>query len=92
MNLPLEIINYICLFLQSPTNKLMKYIIEHCYEEDYNPYTSEYYYENYCFEYSFIEWYFLYRKNNIYKRKKDAKYRHTPKLISVGHEKLNKYF
>ena len=51
--------------------------------------TAEFWHDNYCFEYSFIEWYFLYRKNHIYKRKKDAKYKHTPKLIPVGHEKLN---
>lgn len=86
--LPPEIVNYIFMFMQGPTNKLMKYVIEDCYEEDYDPYTAEFWYDNYCFEYSFIEWYFLYRKNHIYKRKKDVKYKHTPKLIPVGHEKL----
>ena len=88
MYLPPEIVNYIFLFVQGPTNKLMKYVIEDCYEEDYDPYTAEYLHDNFCFEYSFIEWYFLYRKNHIYKRKKEAKYKHTPKLIPVGHEKL----
>jgi hypothetical protein len=91
--LPSEIINYIFLFVQSPTNKLMNHIIEDCYEEDYDPfdaqfYHSEYYHDKYCFEYSFKEWYFLYRKNHIYKNKKDAKYKHTPKLIPVGNDKL----
>lgn len=86
--LPAEIVNYIFLFVQGPTNKLMKYVIEDCYEEDYDPYTAEYLHDNFCFEYSFIEWYFLYRKNYIYKRKKEAKYKNTPRLIPVGHEKL----
>ena len=62
--LPPEIVNYIFMFMQGPTNKLMKYIIEDCYEEDYDPYTAEFWYDNYCFEYSFIEWYFLYRKKS----------------------------
>jgi len=53
--LPTEIVNYIFLFVQSPTNKLIKYIIQDCYEEDYDPYTAEYLHDNYCFEYSFIE-------------------------------------
>ena len=47
----------------------MKYVIEDCYKEDYDPYTEEYLHDNYCFEYSFVEWYFLYRKNRIYKKK-----------------------
>lgn len=42
IRLPLEIINYIFLFIESPTNKLMKYVIEDCYKEDYDPYTAEY--------------------------------------------------
>jgi len=73
---------------QSSTNELMKYVIKDCYEKDYDPYTYEFSHRKYCFEYSFIDWYFLYRKNSIYKRKKDAKYKHTPKLILVGNEKL----
>jgi hypothetical protein len=85
--LPPEIVNYIFLFVQSPTNKLMKYVIEDCYEEDYDPFTAEFLHDNYCFDYSFKEWYFLYRKYHAYTRINE-KYKHTPKLIPVGHEKL----
>jgi hypothetical protein len=90
IQLPNEILNLIFSFIQRPlTNKIMKYVIEDCYEEDYDPYTAEYWYENYCFEYSFKEWYFLYRKNYIYKRKKNAKYKHMLSIIPVGADKIN---
>lgn len=86
--LPSEILNYIFLFVQSPTNQLMKYVICDCYEEYYDPYTAEYIHDNYCFEYSFKEWYFLYRKNHIYKRLRISRYKHTSKIILVGNDKL----
>lgn len=86
--LPPEILNIIFSYVQRPlTNKLIKYIIEDCYEEDYDPYTAEYLHDNYCFEYTFKEWYFLYRKNHILKRKKNAKYKHTPYPTYVGSDK-----
>lgn len=85
VNLPNEIINLILSFVKRPaTNKIMNYVIEDCYKEDYCPYTAEYWYDNYCFEYSFTEWYFLYRKSYLCRIKK---YRHTPSIILVGYDK-----
>ena len=51
--LPNEIINKIFSFLERPaTNKIMNYVIEDCYKEDYCPYTAEYWYDNFYFHYS----------------------------------------
>ena len=84
--LPNEILNIIFSFVQRPkTNKLMKYIIEECYEEDYDPYYSESYYDDYRYQYTFKEWYFLYRKWWILKNKKI--YKHTPWPTYVGTDK-----
>jgi len=60
------IINYISIFyfVKSSlfiTEKIIKYLIEDYYEEDYNPYIAENWQDNYCFQYSFTEWYYLYR-------------------------------
>jgi len=60
-----------------PLSRYIKYIIEDCYEEDYDPYFAETWRDNYCYEYTFVEWYFLYRK-----KMKLNNYKHTPtKLI-----------
>jgi hypothetical protein len=68
----------------------MKYLVEECYEEDYNPYTAETWRDNYCHEYSFAEWYFKYRrrwhnpkKMNIQK-KITNKYSHTSEKLIIG--------
>ena len=71
------------------TNKIMHYInylFEDCYLEDYNPFYAEFWYDNYCYAYTFSEWYFLYRKRLNYHSSKIGtkinKYKHTPtKLI-----------
>jgi hypothetical protein len=75
---------------------MIKYLIEDCYEEYYNPYTAEYWSDNYCFQYSFYEWYYLYRiqarLGGTLKRhkitKKIYKYKRTPEILQVGHDKL----
>ena len=60
-------------------NPYMKYLIEDCYLEDYNPYYAEFWYDNYCYEYSFKEWYFLYRKRD------DPKvFKFTPAKLIIG--------
>ena len=77
--LPLEIINYILSFVERPaTNKIIKYVINDCYMEDYDPYYAEDWRDNFCYQYSFQEWYFLYRKS--YKKNNKHKYKHTPKI------------
>jgi len=87
--LPNELLNIIFGFVERPKHsKIMKYVIEDCYEEDYNPYTAEDYFDNFCFEYTFVEWYFSYRKNHINKRVKNPKYKHTPEIILVGIDRL----
>ena len=40
-------------------NVYMKYLIKECYEEDYDPVYAETWLDNYCFEYTFVEWYFF---------------------------------
>ena len=82
-----EIKNSIFSYIQSPTNELMKYVIQDCYKKDFNSYYGEFY----CYFYSFQEWYFLYRKNDMYKGKTDVKYQHTPKRIPIGFEKMTIY-
>ena len=69
------------------TNQIIHYInylFEDCYLEDYNPLYAEFWYDNYCYDYTFSEWYFLYRKNRIYKGKKNPKYKHTPSKLLIG--------
>jgi hypothetical protein len=85
--LPNEILNIIFSFVPRPqTNKLMKYIIEECYEEDYDPYSNyEDIYDDYRSHYTFKEWYFLYRKWWIVKGNK--MYKHTPYPTHVGTDK-----
>ncbi len=67
-------------------SQILNYVIHDCYEEDYCPYTAEYYSDNFCFTFTFIEWYFRYRKININKKNRNAKYKHTPKIILIGHD------
>jgi hypothetical protein len=99
--IPNEILNIIFSYVERPKHsKIMKYLIEDCYEEDYNPFFAETWRDNYCFEYSFAEWYYLYRihsrlggipsrfkiKKNIYK------YKHTPNILLIGSDKLSLMF
>jgi len=96
--LPNEIINKIFSYVARPKLvKLMKYLVEDCYEEDYDPYTAELWSDNFCFEYSFYEWYYLYRWNEklggllTINRKHNNKkniYKHTPKLLTIGSDRL----
>lgn len=94
--LPDEIINIILSYVERPkTAKLIKYLIEECYYEDYNPYVAEHYGDNYCFNYSFQEWYFLYRyhfklggkKGKIYSKK----FNYTPEILLIGSERVNRF-
>ena len=62
-----------------PLASYIKYIIKECYEEDYDPLYAESWRDNYCYEYTFAEWYFLYR------RKKNLNhYKHTPAKLIIG--------
>ena len=66
----------------NPIAVYMKYLIEDCYLEDYNPLYAEFWYDNYCYNYTFMEWYFLHRKWFNFKKIKNMCYKHTPtKLI-----------
>lgn len=84
--LPDEIVSFILSFVENPrpiTNGIIKYLIYDCYEEDYDPYTAETWRDNFCYEYSFYEWYFMYRRkmnNNIYE--------HTPETILIGSDRI----
>lgn len=86
--LPPEILNIIFSYVERPqTNKLIKYLINDCYEEDYDPYFSESWYDDYQFNYTFKEWYFLYRKWWVINKKKKI-YNYTPYPTYVGTDKL----
>lgn len=86
--LPQEILNIIFSFVERPkTNKLLKYLIYDCYKEDYDPYYTETIYDDYHFNYSFFEWYFLYRKHWVIDKIK-KKYKHTPYPTYTGMDKL----
>jgi hypothetical protein len=63
----------------NPITSYIKYLILECYEEDYDPYNSDMWYDNYCYEYTFVEWYFLYRK-----KMKSNHYKHTPIKLIIG--------
>jgi hypothetical protein len=71
-------------FIISP---FIKYLFEDCYQEDYDPLYTEFWYDNYCYDYTFSEWYFLYRKRHNYNywtyRTKKNNYRHTPDKIII---------
>ena len=64
-----------------PNSHYFKYLIDECYEEDYDPFYAEYWYDNYCYNYTFAEWYFLYRKKmrSYYNL---THYKHTPYKIN----------
>ena len=97
-DIPFELLNIIFSYVERPaTNKLMKYVINECYEEDHDPYYAENWYDNYCFNYSFSEWYFMYRKRwvnvvtkNVITKNVITKnhYKHTPAIIAVGFDKV----
>ena len=65
----------------------MKYLFEDCYQEDYNPFYAEGWHDNYCYDYTFSEWYFLYRKRLNYNSSKIGtkinKYKHTPTKLVI---------
>ena len=95
--LPYEILNIIFSYVERPKHsKIMNYLIEDCYDKDYNPYIAESWSDYFCFHYSFYQWYYLYRiqarLGGIFKRHKITKniykYKHTPKILPVGHDKL----
>jgi hypothetical protein len=72
-----KIITYI--ILMHPIAFYIKYLIEECYEEDYDPYYAENWLDNYCYTYTFVEWYFFYRRKTQFKC-----YKHTPTKLIIG--------
>lgn len=68
--------------------KYFKFLIEECYEEDYNPYTAQTWQDNYCYNMTFSKWYFRYRSRIIYdyRRKNKFQYFHTPEQFIIGGE------
>ena len=68
-------------------NHYINYLFEDCYLEDYNPFYAEDWYDNYCYDYTFSEWYFLLRKRLNYNSSKNKikinNYKHTPAEIII---------
>ena len=65
----------------------IKYLIIDCYEEDYDAYYAETWRDNYCYDYTFKEWYFLYRR-----KMKLNNYKHTPAKLIIGSDIFNYAF
>jgi len=70
----------------------MKYLIQDCYEEDYNPYDYETIHDEYTYRYTFTEWYFHYRKLWKLNVTKVNKYKLTPDHLIVGIDILESGF
>lgn len=77
----------------NPITKYFNYLINDCYEEDYDVLNAVYWNQNYKYEYTFAEWYFFYRKrfkltqfDNI---KKVIIYKHTPNKLIIGSDIYN---
>ena len=69
--LPNEIINLILSFIgPTKSGKMIKYLIDHKYDRNYNPSYFNYYSNIFIFNYSFYEWYFLVIRYNFFKDKK----------------------
>ena len=68
----------------SNINYFMKYLIHDCYEEDYDPLFAEFWYDNYCYTFSFCEWYFLFIKKLAIQARQNNKYKLTPRKLVVG--------
>ena len=70
--------------LVHPVSSYLHYLITDCYEEDYDSMYAEYWYDNFCFHFTFSEWYFLYRKRfQLHKTKKNH-YQQTPAKLIIG--------
>lgn len=79
--LPNEIVNIILSYVERPKHaKIIKYLIQKGYKSDFNPdeWVCWCYDQFYRFQYSFYEWYFLYRKKYVFGRN------HTPTKLIVG--------
>lgn len=89
VHLPNEIVNIIISFMHRPSHvKIVNTLITDYYENDYDPSWLEIWRGNYAFEYSFQEWYFMYRKQMKYLFKQKNKYYHTPAKLIIGNERL----
>jgi hypothetical protein len=78
--------------LVHPMAYYMKYLIQDCYEEDYNPYDYETILDEYTYRYTFAEWYFHYRKLWKLNVTKVNKYKLTPDHLIVGIDILDSGF
>lgn len=87
LNLPFEIINLILSFRENhPLSNMINYLIKNFYEKDFNPIIAEYWFDNYCYHYSFSQWYFyVIRKRIIHNY---VFYGLTPKILSIGNEEI----
>ena len=70
----------------NPISLFIKYLVEDCYEEDYNIYDYENNNDIYCNNYTFIEWYFRYRKLWCLNKNK---YTYTPAKLIIGWDILD---
>ena len=67
-----------------PLASYLHYLITDCYEEDYDPMYAEYWYDNFCFQNTFSEWYFIYRKRFQLNKTKKNHYQQTPAKLIIG--------
>ena len=69
---------------RNPIASYVNYLITDCYEEDYDPMYAEYWHDNFCFQYTFSEWYFIYRKRFQLSKTKKNHYQQTPAKLIIG--------
>jgi hypothetical protein len=68
----------------NPITIYIKYLFEDCYKEDYNIYDYENNNDIYCNNYTFIEWYFRYRKLWCLNKNKVNNHKYTPDKLIIA--------
>lgn len=79
--LPNEMINYILMFrMRHPLFTMMKYLIDYSYKKDFYMYKNNEI-KNYCYDYSFVEWYFILVR--LRRELNKPIFRLTPQIIPI---------
>jgi len=86
-DLPFEIINIILSFREKHfLSNIINNLIKNFYEKDFDPNYAEYWFDNYCYHYSFSQWYFyVIRKRCVHR---SIFYELTPKILNIGNEEI----
>jgi len=75
-----------------PIASYLHYLITDCYEEDYEPFYAESWFDNFFFQYTFSEWYFIYRKRFELNKNNKKHYQQTPTKLIIGSDIFEKRY